>query len=62
MRVAYKDELLRFLKEDNGKHIVVMPDFFLDRIISLCYDVKKFVAMLSSVTVRKGGSIDEVAQ
>ena len=62
MRVACKDELLQFLKEDNRKHVVVMPDFFLDRIVSLCYDVKKFAAMLSSVTVRKGGSIDEVAQ
>ena len=62
MRVACKDELVRFLKEDNEKHVVVMPDFFLDRIVSICYDVKKFAAMLSSVTVRKGGSIDEVAQ
>lgn len=51
MRVACKDELLRLIKEDNEKRVVVMPDFFLDRIVSLCYDVKKFAAVLSSVTV-----------
>lgn len=62
MRMICKDELLRFLEEDNGKQVVVMPDFFLDRIVSLDCDVERFASMLSNVAIRKGGSIDGIAQ
>ena len=38
-----KDELLRFLKKDSRSfEVVVMPDFFLDRIISLDWDATAF--------------------
>ncbi len=43
--------------------MVVMPDFFLDRLISLGkYDVPSFTKALAEVAERKGGSIDGIAQ
>ena len=39
-----------------------MPDFFLDRLISLDCDAASFCSMLKDVVDRKGGSIDGVAQ
>jgi len=39
-----------------------MPDFFLDRLLSLNYDVKTFSAIVGDVTRRKGGSIDGIEQ
>ncbi len=58
------DELLQFLQHGMRKiHVVVMPDFFLDRVISLGkYDVPSFTKALAEVTQRKGGSIDGIAQ
>ena len=58
-----KDELLSFLKEDHKKHdVVVMPDFFLDRLINLDCDATRFSSMVADVAKRKGGSIDGIAQ
>ena len=39
-----------------------MPDFFLDRLINLNYDVKDFSEILRNLAKRKGGSIDKVEQ
>ena len=58
-----KDELLNFLKEGFKKlDAVVMPDFFLDRLINLNCAPSKFSSTVSDVAKRKGGSIDGVAQ
>jgi sugar/nucleoside kinase (ribokinase family) len=58
-----KDELLSFLKEDPKKlDVVVMPDFFLDRLINLNCDAPHFSSMVADVANRKGGSIDGIAQ
>jgi sugar/nucleoside kinase (ribokinase family) len=58
-----KDELLSFLKEAPKKlDAVVMPDFFLDRLINLNCDAPHFSSMVADVANRKGGSIDGIAQ
>ena len=60
---GYKDELLSFLKENPKKlDVVVMPDFFLDRLINLNCDAPRFSSMVANVANRKGGSIDGIAQ
>lgn len=56
-------EEMKFLKSEIGEvNVVVMPDFFLDRLISLNYDVKDFSEILRNVAKRKGGNIDKVEQ
>jgi sugar/nucleoside kinase (ribokinase family) len=56
-------EEIEFLKREIEEfNVVVMPDFFLDRVISLNYDVKDFSKILGNVAKRKGGSIDGVEQ
>ena len=58
-----KDEMLGFLKENHEKlDVVVMPDFFHDRLINLDCDAARFSSMIADVAKRKGGSIDGVAQ
>jgi sugar/nucleoside kinase (ribokinase family) len=58
-----KDELLSFLKEAPKKlDVVVMPDFFLDRLINLNYEAPRFFSMVADVVKRKGGSVDGIAQ
>jgi sugar/nucleoside kinase (ribokinase family) len=58
-----KNELQSFLKETPKKlDVVVMPDFFLDRLINLNCDKSRFFSMIRDVANRKGGSIDGVAQ
>jgi sugar/nucleoside kinase (ribokinase family) len=39
-----------------------MPDFFLDRLICLDYDLKTFSRKVDDVIERKGGSIDNIGQ
>ena len=39
-----------------------MPDFFLDRLINLEWDVSEFYRLVTDVTKRKGGSLDGVSQ
>ena len=57
------EEILKLLKSKMGElNVVVMPDFFLDRLISLNYDVKDFSEIFRNVAKRKGGSIDKVEQ
>jgi sugar/nucleoside kinase (ribokinase family) len=58
-----KYELLSFLKERAKKlDVVVMPDFFLDRLVNLNYDASRFFSMVADVANRKGGSIDGIVQ
>ena len=58
-----KDELLRFLR-GKPKEIkaVVMPDFFLDRLIDLDYAPARFCSEVDAIARRKGGSIDGINQ
>jgi len=56
-------ELRGFLKSEiEGFNVVVMPDFFLDRLISINCDVKTFNATVDDIARRKGGSIDGIEQ
>ena len=58
-----KDEMLGFLKENHEKRdVIVMPDFFHDRLINLDYDAARFSSIIADVAKRKGGSIDGIAQ
>lgn len=58
-----RNELLSFLKGLQAKlNVVVMPDFFLDRLIELDCNVSRFSSMVKDVTERKGGSIDGITQ
>ena len=51
-----KTELQNFL-EKNLKEckVVVMPDFFLDRLINLDWDAAEFSGLVADVAKRKGG-------
>jgi sugar/nucleoside kinase (ribokinase family) len=61
--VDYKKGLLNFLEEKPEKcNVIVMPDFFLDRLISLNYDMPHFSSLAADIAKRKGGSIDGVEQ
>lgn len=52
-----------FLKNEIKKfNVVVMPDFFIDRLICLNCDVNTFSKMLIDVVKRKGGSLDGIKQ
>ena len=63
LRTECKNELLDFLKQDPEKRsVVVMPDFFYDRMISLDCDAARFSSAIADITERKGGSIDGVKQ
>ncbi len=51
------------LNEDLSKlHVVVMPDFFLDRIVALPLDSGRFSKKIDQVILTKGGSIDNISQ
>jgi len=59
------EELLRILerlKPPKKFSVVVMPDFFLDRIVTYEGDVKHFSRTIAEVAERKGGSIHGVKQ
>ncbi|MEM2098186.1 MAG: carbohydrate kinase family protein [Candidatus Bathyarchaeia archaeon] len=63
MQANWKNELLSFLQTEHKQlSVVVMPDFFLDRIISLNCGAERFYSMVNAVADRKGGSIDGIAQ
>ena len=59
-----KNELLTFIEQQTHKecNVVVMPDFFLDRIVNLPWDLAEFTDAVGGVTKRKGGSIDGIHQ
>lgn len=56
------DDLLKFLKEDIEVNVVVMPDFFLDRLININWNLEIFYEKIRKVAERKGGSIDGIRQ
>ena len=57
------EELLSFLRKPSRENnVVVLPDFFLDRLVNLELDVGDFSAKVSSIVQRKGGSIDGIPQ
>jgi sugar/nucleoside kinase (ribokinase family) len=60
----YKSEIQSFLKKQQLKacKVVVLPDFFFDRIINLEWDASEFYRLVADVTKRKGGSIDGISQ
>jgi ribokinase len=56
-------ELEKFLKiEIEELDVVVMPDFFLDRLISLQWDVETAYEKFKSIAQKKGGSLDGIKQ
>ncbi len=59
-----KQTLLDFLSDPNRSQcrVVVMPDFFLDRLITLPWSPEEFCSKVKSVAKRKGGSLDGIPQ
>ncbi len=58
-----KRELTDFLsKEFKTPNVVVMPDYFMDRLIGIDYGAQRFCSEISDIIERKGGSIDQVSQ
>jgi len=59
-----KRELQNFLEQPQYAecNVVVMPDFFLDRLISLPWGLEEFSGFVSDVVQRKGGSLDGIPQ
>jgi sugar/nucleoside kinase (ribokinase family) len=43
-------------------NVVTMPDFFLDRIVTINNSVDKFIENIEAIVTMKGGSLDSVAQ
>jgi sugar/nucleoside kinase (ribokinase family) len=59
----FLEETRKFLKSKARElNVVVMPDFFMDRLISLDCSEKDFCKNLKNVIRKKGGSIDQVKQ
>jgi sugar/nucleoside kinase (ribokinase family) len=58
-----KKELQSFLRKNLKEcKVVVMPDFFLDRLINLDWDAAEFSGLIAEIAKRKGGSIDGIPQ
>jgi ribokinase len=58
-----KKELKNFLQQEPKEcKVVVLPDFFLDRLINLKWDNEEFSTLIADVAKRKGGSIDGIPQ
>ncbi len=58
-----KRELQSFLMEKPKEcKVAVLPDFFLDRLVSLNWNPSEFSEKISDVAKRKGGSIDGISQ
>ncbi|HTY75844.1 MAG TPA: carbohydrate kinase family protein [Candidatus Nanoarchaeia archaeon] len=56
-------EILSFLSKPAKRfNVVVMPDYFMDRLINLTVDPQAFCSTVSSIVQRKGGSVDQVVQ
>jgi ribokinase len=59
----HMDKVLTLLREASKEiTAVVMPDFFLDRLITVKQTPSEFTASLKDVAGRKGGSIDGIPQ
>lgn len=57
-------DLIRALKQTKPREfkVVVMPDLFIDRLVTYQGDLKRFSAALAEVAERRGGNIHEVKQ
>jgi sugar/nucleoside kinase (ribokinase family) len=63
MVISCLREVQSFLKSETEElDVVVMPDFFIDRLVNLEWDLRAFSGNLESVSRRKGGSIDGIRQ
>jgi ribokinase len=62
--VECKTELQSFLQKQHQKDckVVLLPDFFLDRLINLDWGAAEFSGFVADVVKRKGGSIDGIPQ
>jgi len=60
----WKIELQSFLKSKQIRFlsVVVMPDFFLDRLLDLPWTANEFSTVAADVASRKGGSVDGISQ
>jgi ribokinase len=57
----HTEELLNLLSGDSKPiNVVVMPDFFMDRLINVGLDAIEFSKMLQDIVARKGGSLDQI--
>ena len=60
---ANVNELLGFLSKPEKKfNVVVMPDYFMDRLMNLDLDTQAFCSMITDIVQRKGGSVDKILQ
>jgi len=58
-----KKELQSFLQQQlKDCKVVVMPDFFLDRLINLEWSPQEFSSLVANIAKRKGGSLDGIPQ
>ncbi len=58
-----KKELQRFLQQPlKESKVVVMPDFFLDRLINLKWSPTEFSNLIEDIVKHKGGSLDGIPQ
>lgn len=63
LRSQFHAELLQFLsREPEPFSVVVMPDFFLDRLVSVKSTTEAFSKRLEGTVRRKGGSLDGIPQ
>jgi len=62
--VEIKKELQDFLEQKKPAEckVIVLPDFFLDRLINLNWNPVEFSRLIKGIARRKGGSIDGVPQ
>ena len=60
----YKIEFQNFLDQNKTKVLtaVVLPDFFLDRLLDLPWTIEEFAKVTSDIVGRKGGSFDGITQ
>jgi sugar/nucleoside kinase (ribokinase family) len=56
------EDVRSFLRQETETSVVVMPDFFLDRLVTLDCELGHFSQKLASVAEQKGGSIDGLKQ
>ncbi len=57
------NDILDFISRDfKTPNVVVMPDFFMDRILDLDSDAGRFASTVNGIVERTGGSMDGVSQ
>ena len=56
------EDIRGFLRQETETSVVVMPDFFLDRLVTLDCELEHFSQKLARVAEQKGGCIDGLKQ